>query len=105
LSPKDNLLAILPYVSKEVTLRSPVGSRVRRGARGVGDLNLLWKHRFYAFDALQDIERATWLIGVKLPTGETGEQDALGRLPRPLQPGSGSVDGVLPAGRIPTSRD
>ncbi|MBI3909867.1 MAG: hypothetical protein HY320_02925 [Armatimonadetes bacterium] len=97
LSSRDNILVILPYVTKEVTVRRPGGGQVRRSTRGIGDLNLLWKHRFYAFDALQDVERATWLLGVKLPTGEADVRDRLGRLPRPLQPGSGSVDGIVGA--------
>jgi hypothetical protein len=65
---------------------------VKRRASGFGDAQI-----FVRYTALQkDKKGASFRIapfaGIKLPTGEDNEADRYGRVPQPLQPGSGSWD-------------
>lgn len=87
LTAKTNLLLLAPVV----------GGTARRSS-GLGDVTLLVKQQVWKRNRLQTQERVALIGGVKLPTGESGEQDGTGRLPRRLQPGSGAWDfpvGVL----------
>lgn len=88
LTAKTNLLLLAPVV----------GGTARRGAGGLGDVTLLVKQQVWKRNRLQTQERVALIGGVKLPTGETSEQDSTRGLPRGLQPGSGAWDfpvGVL----------
>ncbi len=60
---------------------------------GIGDLTLFGQYRFYGQEAgLQ----ASFLTGLKTPTGKTGERDDQGELfEAEFQPGSGSWDPML----------
>ena len=60
---------------------------------GIGDLTLFGQYRFYGQDTgLQ----ASFLTGIKTPTGKTGERDDQGELfEAEFQPGSGSWDPML----------
>ncbi len=86
-----NVVVSLPYVSKEVTLEDGR----RRGAEGLGDLSLFALYRFFRQDRPLGTVEATLLGGLKLPTGASERHDAQGRLPPALQPGTGSVDGLV----------
>jgi len=86
-----NVAVSLPYVSKELTLEDGR----RRGAEGLGDLSLFALYRFFRQDRPLGTIEATLLGGLKLPTGASERSDAQGRLPPALQPGTGSVDGVV----------
>ncbi|NJD67148.1 MAG: transporter [candidate division NC10 bacterium] len=86
-----NVALSLPYVSKNLTLEDGR----QRGAEGVGDLRLFGLYRFFRQDRPHGTIEATLLGGLKLPTGDSGRRDAQGRLPPALQPGSGSVDGLV----------
>ncbi|MBI4381835.1 MAG: hypothetical protein HY574_11685 [candidate division NC10 bacterium] len=86
-----NVAVSLPYVSKELTLEDGR----RRGAEGLGDLSLFALYRFFRQDRPLGTVEATLLGGLKLPTGASERSDAQGRLPPALQPGTGSVDGLV----------
>ena len=86
-----NVVVSLPYVSKELTLEDGR----RRGAEGLGDLSLFALYRFFRQDRPLGTVEATLLGGLKLPTGASERRDAQGRLPPALQPGTGSVDGLV----------
>ncbi|PWB81838.1 MAG: hypothetical protein C3F08_01045 [Candidatus Methylomirabilota bacterium] len=92
-SPRRDLNVALsfPYVSKHLTLEDGR----RRGAEGAGDLRLFGLYRLFRQDRPHGTIEATLLGGLKLPTGDSGRRDAQGRLPPALQPGTGSVDGLV----------
>lgn len=87
---KFALIGIAPYLDK--TFRT---GGVERGDHGVGDATLLGRHQVFQLDRPGETFRAQLLGGLKFPTGEDDERDALGRLPQPLQLGSGSYDPVV----------
>lgn len=87
LSAKQNLLVLAPVGEKE----AQVGGR-SRSAFGFGDVSLLLKQQVWGRNSLQTQDRLALIGGVKLPTGATGRADRFGRLPRSLQPGTGSFD-------------
>ncbi len=89
------LLAELPYIvrsSTEVDSHATLGKHETSQGLGDGKLSAIW--RFWR-------EHGNFLgalIGVKLPTGSTGELTSQGILFEPeLQPGSGSADGTAGA--------
>lgn len=86
-----NVAVSLPYVSKQLTLEDGR----RRGTEGLGDLRLFALYRFFRQDRPFGTIEATLLGGLKLPTGDSTRSDAQGRLPPALQPGTGSVDGLV----------
>lgn len=86
-----NVAVSLPYVSKTLSLRDGR----RRGTEGLGDLRLFALYRFFRQDRPFGTIEATLLGGLKLPTGDSTRSDAQGRLPPAMQPGTGSVDGLV----------
>lgn len=85
------LFAMLPWSDKRLDERVGSGSQ-RRSARGVGDLTLLARYSAYERNAPGRTFRVAPFAGVKAPTGRSGVRDGGGRLPPPLQPGSGAWD-------------
>ena len=86
------VFGVLPYVDKE--LQTTIGgTRVTRSSEGFGDVSLFARYTFFKQDARGHTFRIAAFGGVKTPTGEDDESDALGRLPIPLQSGTGSWDG------------
>ena len=83
-------IGIAPYLDK--TLNVGGGER---GDHGLGDSTLLGRYQVFQRDRPGETLRAQVLGGLKFPTGEDDEQDALGRLPQPLQLGSGSYDPIM----------
>ncbi len=84
----------VPYLDKSIELTTP-GGRVSRGASGMGDTLLLARYTAFAHDEPSATLRIAPFLGVKTPTGSHKESDAFGRLPQPLQAGSGSWDGIV----------
>ncbi|RMF85705.1 MAG: transporter [Nitrospinota bacterium] len=80
---------IVPYVNKR--LQTPAGTL---RADGLGDLQILGKYRFFRRDAPFSRLQAAILGGLKLPTGSNSEGPGIQKAPA-LQPGSGSVDGIV----------
>ncbi len=85
------LFAIVPVLDKELTLETPLGRRTR-GDSGVGDVTLLARYTAYQRDRPGGTLRVAPFVGIETPTGEDDSADALGRLPQPVQLGSGSWD-------------
>lgn len=92
-TPRLALFAILPLLDKELTVETP-GGRRRRGDSGLADVTLLARYTVWQRDAKGSTWRLAPFAGVEAPTGRDDARDALGRLPRPLQLGSGSWDPV-----------
>ncbi|NIR32481.1 MAG: transporter [Gammaproteobacteria bacterium] len=87
------LFGLLPYLDKELELDTPSG-RVTRGTSGVGDLTVFARYTAVRRDRRARTFRIAPFAGIEAPTGDDDERDALGRVPQPLQPGSGSWDAV-----------
>lgn len=87
------LFGVLPYFDKRLNLDMG-GQRVSRSDKGIGDLTLFGRYTAYQSDAPGRTFRVAPFLGVKAPTGRDDAQDGLGRLPAPIQPGSGSWDAL-----------
>lgn len=87
------LFGVLPWFDKRLDMRMD-GQSHSRSQAGIGDLTLLGRYTAYQHDAPGRTLRIAPFLGVKAPTGEDHARDRLGRLPPPLQPGSGSWDAL-----------
>lgn len=88
------LAANIPWFRKELNAQTPNGS-LNESTRGIGDISLLAKYRFFRADGYQKTLQLAALGGVQLPTGATNAKLPDGDfLPMPLQLGSGSTDPV-----------
>lgn len=82
---------VVPYVIKERRL----ADKTHRDVRGVGDIRLIGKYRFYREDAPLGSKQMALIGGLELPTGNTTKRKDGVRLPRPFQLGSGGVDPIF----------
>lgn len=87
------LFAMLPWFDKRLDMQMG-GPEITRRKQGFGDLILLGRYSAYQYDAPGRTLRIAPFLGVKAPTGEDRARDRSGRLPPPLQPGSGSWDAL-----------
>ncbi len=85
------LFGVLPLLAKRLELTTPAG-RVSRNASGPGDATLFARYSALQWDKPGETIRVAPLLGVETPTGRDDQRDRLGRLPQPLQLGSGSWD-------------
>lgn len=92
-SPRLALFGIVPYLDKRLEMTTPQG-RVRREVSGFGDPLVMGRWTAFARDETGSTLRLAPFAGLKLPAGADDASDGLGRLPRPLQLGSGSWDGL-----------
>lgn len=92
-TPRLAVFAVMPIARKAMTISTPAG-RVTRDTTGLGDIVTFARYTVYQADAADSTFRIAPFGGLKLPTGDTDVSDGLGRLPRPLQPGSGSWDAL-----------
>lgn len=86
------LFAVLPFLHKRLELTDPSGLRIARSTRGIGDAQLFARYTVFQRDLPGRNFRVAPFVGLKLPTGDDDERDNFGRLPQPLQSGSGSWD-------------
>lgn len=93
-TPRLSLFGIISLLDKRLEVDTPLGRKTRE-AGGLGDSTLLARYSVYQWDAPGETFRIAPFVGLKTPTGEDDEKDALGRLPPPLQLGSGSWDPLL----------
>lgn len=93
LTPRLAIFGIVPIVSKSLDVNTPAG-RTTRGAAGLADIVAFARYTIYAVDRADSTFRLAPFGGLKLPTGDDDDVDTLGRLPRSLQLGSGSWDGL-----------
>lgn len=85
------LFAAVPYFDKTVDLTA-MSQRFTRSSRGVGDSKLFARYTFLQHDERSKTFRVAGFGGFKAPTGNDNKTDVLGRLPIPLQSGSGAWD-------------
>lgn len=86
------LFGVVPFLDKSLDLTTPGGARVSRDTSGLGDIRLFGRYTAFHADARGRTFRIAPFAGVELPTGDDDDADSLGRLPAPLQLGSGSWD-------------
>ncbi|MDQ3525125.1 MAG: transporter [Chloroflexota bacterium] len=86
------LFGVFPYLNKELDLTMPGGQRITRSTSGIGDAQLFARYTVFQKDMRGSNFRVAPFVGLKLPTGDDDDRDGLGRLPQPLQLGSGSWD-------------
>ena len=79
---------VVPYVIKEFRL----SDKSHQDTRGVGDIRIIGKYRFYRDDFPRGSKQMAFSAGLELPTGSTTKRKDGVKLPRPRQLGSGSVD-------------
>ena len=87
------LFGMLPYLDKRLDMDMG-GQRVTRSDRSFGDLTVIGRYTAYENNAPGRTFRVAPFLGVKAPTGRDDAQDGLGRLPPPIQLGSGSWDAL-----------
>lgn len=92
-TPRLAIFGVIPIVNKSMELSTPIG-RVTRDTTGLGDVVAFARYTVYAHDVAESTFRVAPFGGLKVPTGDSDDSDALGQVPRPLQPGSGSWDGL-----------
>lgn len=90
---KLTLFGVIPYLDKELELDTPMG-RISRSDNGLGDATFLARYTIRQWDRPGETLRLAPFLGLQVPTGDDDESDSLGRLPQPLQLGSGSWDPV-----------
>ncbi len=90
-APKFAVFAALPYLDKTMKVTDN-GERIKRSSEGFGDLKLFGRYTLYQNDAKSQTFRLGAFGGVKAPTGDDSKTDNLGRLPIPLQSGTGAWD-------------
>ena len=102
-TPDLTLGLTLPVVQKRLEFETSAGTK-KITSSGLGDLSLVGVYRFYRRDVPRSTTQFSIIGGVKAPTGSTSQSDgdalllpgnSRRRLPRPLQPGSGSWDGIV----------
>jgi hypothetical protein len=87
-TPRITLLAVLPYVHRDMSMTRVVGAESTQSVGGIGDVQLGG-----LFQVLDDGgRRAHASVVLGLPTGSTAERDDADSAPYAMQPGSGTVD-------------
>lgn len=86
------LFGVLPVLEKRLELTDALGRRIARSTRGVGDAQLFARYTVLQRDLPGQNFRIAPFLGIELPTGNDDDSDSFGRLPAPLQLGSGSWD-------------
>ncbi|MBI1912023.1 MAG: transporter [Deltaproteobacteria bacterium] len=95
------LMASVPYVINDMNMRSKSAMGMTMDMRmetisGLGDVSLLGLYTLYTDAPVRPTERLTAGLGVKAPTGSTGEKTATGTLVHAMmQPGTGSWDPIF----------
>ena len=87
------IFTAVPVLNKSLVVNTDVG-RLTRGTAGVGDTTVFSRYTVLAINRPGSTFRLAPFGGLKLPTGSHDASDPLGSLPRPLQLGSGSWDGL-----------
>lgn len=90
-SGKLAVFGVLPYVDKNLKIRA-YREKIKRDNQGLGDASVFARYTFWRDDVKGRTFRLAGFGGFKAPTGDDDENDRFGRLPPPLQNGSGSWD-------------
>ena len=91
---KFTVFGVIPYLDKRLEVNTSMG-RLTRGDAGIGDLRFLFRYTIRQWDRPQETLRLAPFAGLEVPSGNDDTDDSLGRLPTPLQLGSGSWDPII----------
>lgn len=86
------IFTAIPFLYKEQEVNDDSGGRAEFDDAGLGDIQFFMKQRLWRRDEPGKTQRVAILGGLEFPTGDTSERDPLGKLPKPVQLGSGSWD-------------
>lgn len=86
------LFGVQPWADKSLELTND-GDDVERDNQGLGDFTAFARYTLWQDDAPGRTLRLAGFGGLTAPTGEDDATDRFGRLPPPLQNGSGAWDG------------
>ncbi|MCG8612544.1 MAG: transporter [Pseudomonadales bacterium] len=89
---KLTLFCVQPWTDKSLELTAD-GSAIERNNQGLGDFTAFSRYTLWQKDAPGRTFRLAGFGGLTAPTGEDDASDRFGRLPPPLQNGSGAWDG------------
>lgn len=85
---------VAPFLNKKLEITTPASRRTRK-VDGLGDMKFFARYTAWQWDKPGRTFRIAPFMGIEVPTGKDDETDAVGRLPQPLQLGSGSWDPFL----------
>jgi len=83
------LIGVIPILDKELEARA---TGTQRESTGLGDVSTTARYQVFERNRSGQTWRGAVLGGLKWPTGKNKESDGLGRLPPPVQSGTGSYD-------------
>jgi len=86
------VFGVLPVLDKRLALNTPQKRIQRDTGFGVGDMRLFSRYDVYRSSKAGRIFSISTLAGLEVPSGSDDQRDSFGRLPRPVQRGSGSWD-------------
>ncbi len=87
------IFTAIPVLNKSLVVNGD-GGRLTRRTRGVGDTTVFGRYTVLAVNRPGSTFRLAPFGGLEIPTGGHDASDRWGALPRPLQLGSGSWDGL-----------
>lgn len=90
-TPDWAIFGVVPLLNKNLDVTTPQG-RVERGPTGLADMRLFARYTAWTRNRAGQTQRLAPLVGLEMPTGRDDATDEFGRLPQPLQLGSGSWD-------------
>jgi len=85
------VFGVVPYLNKRLQVNTPLGRKTRK-VQGLADARFFARYTLWQWNAIGETRRIAPFTGVEAPTGQDDATDGLGRLPQPLQLGSGSWD-------------
>lgn len=88
------VFAVLPYTDKRLAMNVG-GQSIQRSQAGYGDTLLMGRYTVYEDNGPGRTLRISPFLAIEAPTGSDNTADRWGRLPPPLQPGSGTWDGQV----------
>ncbi|WP_103028575.1 transporter [Salinibacter altiplanensis] len=91
INPHWAVFGVAPILDKNLDATTPQG-RIERGPTGLGDARVFARYTVWTRNRAGQTQRLAPLAGLEVPTGRSHDTDEFGRLPQPLQLGSGSWD-------------
>lgn len=91
INPRWAVFGVVPILDKNLDVTTPQG-HIERGPTGIGDVRLFARYTVWIRNRAGQTQRLAPIAGLEPPTGPDDTTDELGRLPQPLQLGSGSWD-------------
>ncbi len=83
------IFGVLPYLDKTLEINNAIPD-IQRDNRGIGDASAFLRYSFFQDNAKGRTLRMAAVGGLTAPTGSDDKTDKNGRLPPPMQIGSGS---------------